>query len=92
MMRKADKLAARKHKPRLVPHARVFAKWRKDPDFQKARAELADEFALVAELIRARTKAGLTQSQVAARMRSTQPAVARLEGGGRVPSTRMLQR
>jgi ribosome-binding protein aMBF1 (putative translation factor) len=90
MTRKAGKLGQRK--PRLVPHDEVYAKWRKDADFQLARAELADEFALVAELIRARTKAGLTQSQVADRMQSTQPAIARLESGGRVPSTRTLQR
>lgn len=79
-------------KVRAIPHEEVFAKWRRDPEFLKARAELDDEFALVAELIRARMKAGLTQAEVAQRMQSTQPAVARLESGGRVPSTRTLQR
>ena len=49
---------------RLIQHEEVYAKWRKQSDFQKARAELADEFALVAELIRARIKAGLTQAQL----------------------------
>lgn len=76
----------------LIAHDRVYARWRKQVDFKKARAELADEFALVAELIRARIKAGLTQAQVAERMHSTQPAIARLENGGRIPSTRTLQR
>ena len=37
-------------------------------------------------------KAGLTQAEVAERMQSTQPAVARLENAGRIPSTRTLQR
>jgi len=37
-------------------------------------------------------KAGLRQAQVAERMQSTQPAIARLESGGRIPSTRTLQR
>ena len=91
MNRKSEKKSGRR-KVRLISHDQVYAKWRKDPDFQKARAELAEEFALVAELIRARTRAGLTQSQVAERMQSTQPAVARLEAGGRIPSTRTLQR
>ena len=77
---------------RVIPHSEVYAKWRTEPAFRKARAELAEEFSLVAELIRARTKAGLTQAQVAERMQSTQPAIARLEGGGRTPSTQTLQR
>jgi ribosome-binding protein aMBF1 (putative translation factor) len=77
---------------RTIPHDKLYAKWRQQPDFQKAHAELEDEFALVAELIRARMKAGLTQAEVAERMQSTQPAVARLESAGRIPSTRTLQR
>lgn len=90
MTRKTTKRPQRK--PRLISYEEVRAKWRKEPEFIKARAELEDEFALVAELIRARVKAGLTQAEVAERMQSTQPAVARLESGGRIPSTRTLQR
>jgi ribosome-binding protein aMBF1 (putative translation factor) len=82
----------RRRKARTIPFKEVLAEWRKDPAFIKAHSELSDEFALVAELIRARMKAGLTQAEVAQRMQSTQPAVARLESGGRVPSTRTLQR
>lgn len=81
-----------RRKARTIPFKKILAEWRKDPAFIAAHAELADEFALVAELIRARVKAGLTQAEVAERMQSTQPAIARLESGGRVPSTRTLQR
>jgi ribosome-binding protein aMBF1 (putative translation factor) len=81
-----------RRKASTIPYGKVRARWLKDPEFVSARAELDDEFALVAELIRARMKAGLTQAQVAERMRSTQPAVARLESAGRIPSTRTLQR
>jgi transcriptional regulator with XRE-family HTH domain len=42
----------------------------------------ADEFALLDELLRARRQAGLTQAEVAARMGTQTPAVARLEVGG----------
>ena len=42
----------------------------------------AEEFTLLHELLRARRRAGLTQAQVAARMGTQTPAVARLEGGG----------
>ena len=82
----------RPRKARTIPYEKIRAKWRKDPAFIEAYAELEDEFALVAELIRARMKAGLTQAEVAERMQSTQPAVARLESAGRIPSTRTLQR
>ena len=52
----------------------------------------ADEFAVARELIAARTKAGLTQADVAERMGTTQSTVARLEGGKAAPSLRSLQR
>jgi transcriptional regulator with XRE-family HTH domain len=41
-----------------------------------------EEFALFDELLRARHRAGLTQAEVAARMGTKTPAVARLEAGG----------
>jgi DNA-binding XRE family transcriptional regulator len=41
-----------------------------------------DEFALLDELLKARHRAGLTQAEVAARMGTKTPAVARLESGG----------
>ena len=44
------------------------------------------------ELIAARARAGMTQSDVAALMGTTQSAIARLEGGGRAPSLRTVQR
>ncbi|WP_038211853.1 helix-turn-helix transcriptional regulator [Xenophilus azovorans] len=53
---------------------------------------LDDEFAVAAELIAARTRAGLTQADVAAAMGTTQSTVARLEGGKAVPSLRSVQR
>jgi ribosome-binding protein aMBF1 (putative translation factor) len=89
-MSKTNKKKVRK--AQTIPHDKLYAQWRREPDFQKVRAELADEFALVEELIRARMKAGLTQAEVAERMQTTQPAVARLESAGRIPSTRTLQR
>ena len=52
----------------------------------------AEEFAAARELIAARARAGLTQSEVAQRMGTTQSAVARLEGGKAAPSIRSLQR
>ena len=47
---------------------------------------------LCAAIIRARTEAGLTQQEVAHRMKTDQGNVARLERGRSLPSTRTLQR
>ena len=50
------------------------------------------EFDMARELIAARARAGLTQSDVAQRMGTTQSVIARLEGGKRAPSLRTVQR
>lgn len=52
----------------------------------------AAEFQIARELIAARARAGLTQADVAERMGTTQSAIARMEGGRRVPSLRSVQR
>jgi ribosome-binding protein aMBF1 (putative translation factor) len=64
----------------------------KDPDFKREYDALEEEFALLTSLIRARTRAGLTQEELAARMGTTQSVVARLESGRGKPSTRTLER
>jgi ribosome-binding protein aMBF1 (putative translation factor) len=77
---------------KVVPADAVFVKARKSPAYAKAYDALQEEFDLIAALIKARTGAGLTQQQVAERMNTTQAVVARLEAGGRRPSTRTLER
>ena len=72
--------------------AQLKAKWSKDRAFTDAYEALAPEFELARELIRARTKAGLTQAQLAARMGTSQAAVARMESGRTLPSTKTLVR
>ena len=67
-------------KPRVVPAEEIFAQWRKKPGYRKAYDALEEEFAIMSELIKARTDAGLSQSELAVRMKTTQSAVARLEG------------
>jgi ribosome-binding protein aMBF1 (putative translation factor) len=66
--------------------------WMKDPKYRREYEALEEEFSLVTALIEARTRAGLTQEQVAQRMKTTQAVIARLEGGGSKPSTRTLER
>jgi predicted XRE-type DNA-binding protein len=80
-----------RRKARLIPADEVFAKWQKDPDYRKAYDALEEEFALMSALIRARTTAGLSQSDVAKRMNTTQPAIARLEGGAHRASLKSIK-
>ena len=70
----------------------AFAEWRKDPKYVEAYENLAEEFALAEALIKARSDAHMTQEEVAKAMGTTQAAIARLEGGRSMPSTRTLQR
>lgn len=64
----------------------------KDPEVRKHYEAMAEEFALMAEVAKARMRAGLSQAQLARRMKTTQSAVARLESGRGMPSTRTLSR
>jgi ribosome-binding protein aMBF1 (putative translation factor) len=66
-------------------------KWKQDKVYQEAYDALEDEFALAATLIEARSRAGLTQGELAERMHTTQSAVARIEGG-HIPTIRTLEK
>jgi ribosome-binding protein aMBF1 (putative translation factor) len=78
---------------REIKAAELHRKWMKgDPAYRKEFAALEDEFALAAAMIDARAKAGLSQRQLATRMRTTQAVIARLESGRVKPSTRTLER
>ena len=61
----------------------------------KVKAEydaLAPEFEIAAELLRARLRAGLSQEELAAKMKTSQSTIARLESGQALPSTKTLLR
>jgi ribosome-binding protein aMBF1 (putative translation factor) len=63
-----------------------------DPETKAEYDALAPEFEISAELLRARMRAGLSQAELAARMRTSQSTVARLESGQTLPSTKTLLR
>ncbi|MGC8495215.1 MAG: helix-turn-helix domain-containing protein [Syntrophobacteraceae bacterium] len=60
----------------------MVAEWTKDPDFRAEYDALEEEFAIFNALVEARKAAGLTQAEVAERMGTKTPAVARLESSG----------
>ncbi|HET7329253.1 helix-turn-helix transcriptional regulator [Dyella sp.] len=85
-----------RYKPVPLDVKATRKRWRKDPAFAAAYDALADEFAALAELVRARQGAELTQADVAERMGVAQASVARLEAnaGSRkhAPSMATLRR
>jgi ribosome-binding protein aMBF1 (putative translation factor) len=70
----------------------MHTRWMKRPSYRKAHDALEEELALTAAIIGARNRAGLTQQQLARRMGTTQPVIARLEGGKARTSMRTLDR
>ncbi|MBI3261370.1 helix-turn-helix transcriptional regulator [Candidatus Berkelbacteria bacterium] len=55
--------------------------FKKKPGLKKAYDELAPQYELAVQVIEARLKKGLSQTQLAKRMKTSQSAVARLESG-----------
>ncbi|MBE3022153.1 helix-turn-helix domain-containing protein [Campylobacter sp. 7477a] len=53
----------------------------KNPEFKRGYDALEDEFKAIDALIEARSKAGLTQAQIAKKMGVSQPVIARIESG-----------
>lgn len=70
----------------------LHQRWLKQPKYRKAYDALQQEFVLADAVIAARKRAGLTQQQLARKMRTTQPVIARLESGSTRPSLRTLER
>ncbi len=66
----------------MKTHDEMIATWMKDPKFKDEYDALKDEFTLFDEIIKARKHAGLTQAEIAYRMGTKAPAVARIEAGG----------
>lgn len=74
-------------------HEKFIEKALKRKGFGEAYAALADEYALARELLAARSRAGLTQEEVAESMGTTKSAVSRLEAVGRhSPSVTTLKK
>jgi transcriptional regulator with XRE-family HTH domain len=67
-------------------------RWLKEPGFKEGYDALAPEFAVASMLIEARTRAKLSQAQLAKKMGTSQSTIARLESGAAKPSFSTLER
>jgi predicted transcriptional regulator len=63
-----------------------------NPEVKAGYDALTPEFEISAELVRARLRPGLSQAELAVRIGTSQSAIARLESGQTLPSTKTLLR
>jgi len=75
-----------------IPFEEIKARLLANPKVMAEYEALAPEFDISAELVKARRRAGLSQAQLATRMRTSQSTIARLESGQTLPSTKTLLR
>ena len=86
-------MAELKYAPVKHDHDAFLAKARSRKGFAEAYDALELEYGVVTQLLKARTRAGLTQDDVAERMGTTKSAVSRLEGSGKhAPSLATLRK
>jgi DNA-binding XRE family transcriptional regulator len=82
-----------KYTPVKHDHKAFLAKAGARKGFAEAYEALELEYQVVSQLLKARTKAGLTQDAVAERMGTTKSAISRLESAGKhTPSLSTLRR
>ncbi|MBK6865341.1 MAG: helix-turn-helix transcriptional regulator [Ideonella sp.] len=82
-----------KYAPVKHDHKSFLAKAKARRGFDAAYDALELEYSVVDQLLKARTRAGLTQDVVAERMGTTKSAISRLESAGKhTPSLSTLRR
>lgn len=86
-------MANLKHSPVVHNHAEFLAKVKARKGFTEAYEALEFEYKVVSQMLKARTRAGLTQDAVAEKMGTTRSAISRLESAGKhAPSLETLKR
>ena len=86
-------MAELKYAPLPHEHTAFLARASARKGFSKAYDSLQLEYQVAGQLLKARTRAGLTQDAVAERMGTTKSAISRLEGSGKhAPSLTTLQK
>ena len=69
-----------------------FRRQMRDPAFRREYEALEPEFAIIKQIIDLRIKRQMSQAQLAQRIGTQQPSIARLEARGRVKNLDYLQR
>jgi Helix-turn-helix len=84
--------ALTKKTQKIPAQGRLRNRWVREPGFKAGYDALEAEFTLASMLIEARTKAHLSQVDVAERMGTSQSTIARLESGAAKPTLSTLER
>ena len=86
-------MAELKFKPVVHNHKEFLAKASARKGFTEAHEALELEYQIAGQMLKARSRAGLTQDAVAERMGTTKSAISRLESAGKhAPSLATLKR
>jgi DNA-binding XRE family transcriptional regulator len=87
-------MANLKYRPVVHDHQEFLARASKRKGFAEAYEALELEYELANQMLKARSRVGLTQDAVAERMGTTKSAISRLESAGKknAPSIATLQR
>lgn len=75
-----------------IPFETVLSEHLKDPKVARAYEELGPEFEIISQIIALRNKRKMTQAQLAERVGTKQPSIARLEKRGTAKDLEFLQR
>jgi DNA-binding XRE family transcriptional regulator len=87
------KVAELKFNPVTHDHNAFIEKAKQREGFKKAYEDLDEEYALVREMLAARSRVGLSQEAVAELMGTTKSAISRLEAAGKhAPSVTTLKK
>ncbi len=65
----------------MISHKELKSRALKRDDVKAEYESMAEEFSIFEELLKARLDAGVTQTEIAKRLGTTQSAIARLESG-----------
>ncbi len=92
MKSKNQAARARQNYSPSVPIRAYFGEQMKDPAFAKEYEALRPEFEIISQIIALRNKHKMTQAQLAERVGTKQPSIARLEKRGTAKDLAFLQR
>ena len=81
-----------KNKPKGIPYEEFKRKLLSDPAVKKAYDAMETEYQIASQMIEARIKRKMSQSELAKKVKTGQAVISRLEGMNSKPSISLLER
>lgn len=75
-----------------IPFSKFHEEWMRDPEYRREYDKLEPEFQIARQMIDARLKKKISQTQLAKRVGTGQAVISRLEGMNAKPSISLLWR